>query len=116
MVQGLQYPMNDDQYEALVLDSFQRMYEGYSKQKDSIPAGQLIEIRYEDLIADPLKHLEELYKKLGWDGFEQIRPKLEERLQQDRDYQVNRHNLSDSQEQKVKECCEAYMKQYGYWN
>jgi hypothetical protein len=116
MVQGLQYPMNDDQYEALVLDSFQRMYEGYLKQKDSIPAGQLIEIRYEDLIADPLKHLEELYKKLGWDGFEQIRPKLEERLQQDRDYQVNRHNLSDSQEQKVKECCEAYMKQYGYWN
>lgn len=114
-VQGLQYPVTDQEYEALVLDSFQRMYNGYFAYRDKIPASQLIEIRYEDLVADPIRHLEELYKKLGWDGFETMRPKLESRMQQDRDYQVNRHSLSAEQETKIRGVCEKYMRLYGYW-
>ena len=115
-VQGLQFPVGDAEYEALVLDSFERMYAGYFAQRETIPAEQLIEIRYEDLVADPLKHLEDLYTKLGWSGFESMRPKLESRLKQDADYQVNRHSLSAEQETKLRQVCEKYMKQYGYWN
>jgi LPS sulfotransferase NodH len=114
-VQGLQYPVSDQEYEDLVLDSFQRMYNGYFAYRDKIPASQLIEIRYEDLVADPIHHLEQLYQKLGWDGFESMRPTLESRMQQDRDYQVNRHSMSAEQESKVRSVCEKYMRLYGYW-
>jgi hypothetical protein len=114
-VQGLQYPVSDQEYEDLVLDSFNRMYDGYFAFRDKIPSAQLIEIRYEDLVADPIHHLEQLYQKLGWDGFESMRPTLESRMQQDRDYQVNRHSMSAEQESKVRRVCEKYMRLYGYW-
>lgn len=114
-VQGLQYPVSEQEYEALVLDSFKRMYDGYFAYRDKLTGAQLIEIRYEDLVADPIHHLEQLYHKLGWDGFEQMRPKLESRLQQDRDYQVNRHSMSAEQDAKVRSVCEKYMRLYGYW-
>ena len=114
-IQGLQYPVSEQEYEELVLDSFKRMYDGYFAYRDKLTGTQLIEIRYEDLVADPIHHLEQLYHKLGWDGFEQMRPKLESRLQQDRDYQVNRHSMSAEQDAKVRSVCEKYMRLYGYW-
>jgi hypothetical protein len=113
-VQGLQMPVSEDQYEALVLDSFKRMYAGYFAHRDRIPAKQLIEIRYEDLVANPVQQLEQLYQRLGWDGFDKMRPKLESRMQQDKDYQVNRHLLSSEQEAKVRAVCERYMQLYSY--
>lgn len=113
-VQGLQMPVSEDQYEALVLDSFKRMYEGYFAHRDRIPTEQLIEIRYEDLVANPVEQLEQLYQRLGWDGFDKMRPKLESRMQQDKDYQVNRHLLSSEQEAKVRAVCERYMQLYRY--
>ncbi len=115
MVQGLQLAVEESRYEELVLDSFRRMYDGYFEQRQRIPADKLIEIRYEDLVADPLAHLEQLYSRMGWSGFEEMRPKFEARLKRDGDYQVNRHSLSAAQEASVKQVCEAYMKQYGYW-
>jgi hypothetical protein len=36
-------------------------------------------------------------------------------MQQDRDYQVNRHSMSAEQESKVRSVCEKYMRLYGYW-
>jgi LPS sulfotransferase NodH len=74
----------------------------------------LIEIRYEDLVANPVQQLEQLYQRLGWDGFDKMRPKLESRMQQDKDYQVNRHLLSSEQEAKVRAVCERYMQLYSY--
>ncbi len=53
--QGLHNPIPDDDewVRGYVLDMFERLFETYERDRTLIPAGRLVELRYEDLVADP---------------------------------------------------------------
>lgn len=53
-----------------VLQIYGQMYQKYLRQKGSIPRQNLVEIRYEDFIQRPLEHVQDLYSRLGLDGFD----------------------------------------------
>jgi len=53
----------DEQIENHVIDNYIRLMKSYFKQKDQIPDGHLIEIRYEDLVADPMGQIREVYAR-----------------------------------------------------
>ena len=59
-------------------------------ERDLIPPGHLIEIRYEDLDAHPMARLEEIYKTLGLGDFEAVRPLLDRYLESLGSYEKNR--------------------------
>ena len=58
---GLQVPTYDGLDEH-VFSTFARMYEVFQRDRELIPPGQLCEIRYEDLVAQPLEQMERVYK------------------------------------------------------
>ena len=70
---GLQVPT----YEGLdehVFATFSRMYEVFERDRKLIPAGQFCEVRYEDLVAQPIEQIERVYDELNLGGFETVRP------------------------------------------
>jgi hypothetical protein len=113
-IQGLQSASPKEAYEEFVFDSLNRMYHGFEKQRALLPPGSIIDLRYEDLIADPVGQLRQLYDVLGIDDFDRILPALRERLDSDRDYQTNKHSMSAEQEQRILSRWHEYAKRYGY--
>ena len=70
---GLQVPT----YEGLdehVFATFSRMYEVFERDRGLIPAGQFCEVRYEDLVAQPIQQMQRVYDELNLGGFEKVCP------------------------------------------
>jgi omega-hydroxy-beta-dihydromenaquinone-9 sulfotransferase len=112
-VQGFQIA-GDEGREAYVFAAFERMYRGYERQRHLVPPGRLHEIRYEDLTADPVEEMRTIYARLGLGDFEEIRPRLEEYLQDHADYQRNRHALSPAIREEIDRRWSGYMARFGY--
>ncbi|MEO1618498.1 MAG: sulfotransferase [Planctomycetota bacterium] len=119
-VQGLQRP-DEEQAEGMtpakqyVIDCLRRMYDAFLRDRDSIEAGRLVELRYEDLIEDPVANLERIYKTLHLSEFESVRPVIERwAATEHRNYRVNKHQLSPQDEATIREAWHDYFETYGY--
>jgi hypothetical protein len=110
---GMQIPRYEglDEY---VLDTFVRLDERYQRDRELIPPGRLYEIKYEDLIRDPVGRLAEIYDRLELGDFAQVRESVEQFLAAAADYKTNRYSLSDEQRQTVARRWAAYFARYGY--
>ena len=53
-----------------VITEFKALMEQYLKDRALIPGGNLAEVKYEDLISDPLGELERIYAALGLSDWE----------------------------------------------
>jgi hypothetical protein len=88
---GLQTLLNEEELEEYVLTEYLATEEEYTRTRDLIPAGNLAEVRLQDLQADPLGTLWRVYSQLGL----AFTPVLAERviayLHANRDYQPNKH-------------------------
>lgn len=93
---------------------FQEMYDQFFKEESLIPTENLYELRYEDLVADPLSILQQIYQKLDLGDFQVARPAMEEYLRSISDYQPNQHEISPELKQQIFEHCQRYIERYGY--
>lgn len=80
-----------------VLDFYPRMMNAYEEQRGDIPAGDHAEIRYDDLVTDPLAELERVYGALGLRGWTEALPRMERFLGSRAAFQKNEY--ADAPEQ-----------------
>ena len=66
--QGLQIPTGEG-LEERVFETFNRMYEVFERDRRLIPAGQFCEVRYEDLVQDPVGQMRRAYEELALGEF-----------------------------------------------
>jgi len=90
------------------------MYDGFERQRNTMDPGQICDVRYEDLVADPMGQIRRIYAELNLGDFENIRPAVEDYLEKQRDYRVNRHTLEPKIEQAIAVRWAGYCKKYGY--
>lgn len=110
---GLQVP----HYEGLeehVFKTLIRMYEAFEEDRKQIPADRLCEVRYEDLVRDPVGQMERIYTSLDLGDFATARPAVEAYADRTRDYQVNRHELSPELRAQIAQRWRTYFHRYGY--
>lgn len=113
-VQGLQVP-EEKSIEPYVVECLKTMYDAFHRQRDAIAPGNLIDVRYEDLIADPVGKVEEIYKTLKLGDFDHVRQTLEDWVTTaHRQYQTNRHDLPPDQERMIRHEWSDYFQRYGY--
>lgn len=113
-VQGLQRPPaeTDPEY---VLTCFERMYASFHAERDGLPPEQIVDIRYEDLVADPVETLREVYRALELDDFAPVEAPLSEWIEENhRGYQPNEHRLPAEDEALIKRRWADYFTRYGY--
>ena len=103
------------QVQDFILDQFVTLWDEYAADRPLIPEGNLVEVGYEQLAADPIGTLGAIYERLGWDAFEQLRPRLEKQLAGHRAYVPNAHSqLPADLEALVDERWRDYATAWGY--
>jgi hypothetical protein len=91
------------------------MYSGFEKQRSQIAENRLHEIRYEDMVADPVQQMEKLYEQMELGGFDSLRPQLEAFVAKRRDYQPNVHSgVSADLIREIKTRWANYIDRYEY--
>ena len=112
-VQGLQVSKEEglDEY---VLSSLERMYDSFDAARSSIPESQIIDVRYEDLIRDPLTVLRSIYDHFELEDFDEVRDKLSDYCEQQKDYQPNQYYLQDEEKEEIRLRWAKYFERYGY--
>ena len=113
--QGLHNPPNLEPWlDDYVLDMFQRLTEDYEEDKHLIPKDRLVELRYEDLVKDPIGKLRDLYQRLDIGDFESARPRMQAYLDAQKEHRVSDYELPPELKRKLIERLKPYIDRYGY--
>jgi hypothetical protein len=112
-VYGLQRPTYEG-LEERIYTEFIHLYERLEKARSTLDASRFYELRYEDLIRDPVEEMRRLYKGLELDGFEQYRPRLEAHLATSNRYETNRYKLDPQQRAQITQRWHPVICRYGY--
>lgn len=110
---GLQKP-NWEALPEFVLRTFTTLYSKLEEARPLVPPGRLHDLRFEDLIRDPLARLEELYRALDLGDFEPARPHVEAYLAAVKGYETSRHLLTPEERQTIRQRWGEVIDRYGY--
>jgi hypothetical protein len=97
-----------------VLHTFEQMYEKFEEERDLIDPDHFCEVRYEDLVRDPVGSMRTIYEKLGLDAFDTVLPALEQYVAATEGYQTNKYEMSDEVRQQVSQRWAEYIRRFGY--
>lgn len=111
--QGLQVPTGEG-LEEHVYQTLLRMYEAFDRQRDLIPAGHYCEVRYEELVQDPIGQMRRVYDELGLGEFDQALPALEQYMAGQAGYQTNRFDLPAETRAEIARRWRPFFERYGY--
>jgi hypothetical protein len=114
LAQGLQIPKNEylDEY---IFEAFERMYRGFESQRVGLAPNRILDVRYEDLVQDPIGQVERIYRELEIEGLETVRDRLHAFIGQRKDYKPNRHEeLEPEIRAAIRRRWSGYIEKYGY--
>jgi hypothetical protein len=113
--QGLQVPDADTQrLEEHVYQTLLRMYDAFDRQRDLIPAGHYCEVRYEDLVQDPVAQMRRVYEELKLGEFERALPALQQYVAGQAGYKTNRFDLPPETRAEIARRWRSFFERYGY--
>jgi omega-hydroxy-beta-dihydromenaquinone-9 sulfotransferase len=100
--------------ETLVLENYERMMARYLEERALVPAGRLMEVRYEDLVEDPLPVMQGIYEGLGLPGHERARPHFARYLESLGGYRTNAYDFPPEVIARVGERWHRMIEHWGY--
>ncbi|GBF26124.1 hypothetical protein MnTg02_01161 [bacterium MnTg02] len=114
-VQGLHNPARDDVWlDEFVMKTFVRMFRAYDEDRALVPRENLVEIKYEDLVADPVGNLKRIYDQLRLGDFSRAEPYVTDYLSQTGDYQTNVWEMTASRRREIRARWADYIDRFGY--
>lgn len=111
--EALQEPTNAG-VEEYVFECFEKMYERFEKDRELVDDSRFFEIRYEDLIRDPIAQIRSLYEHLGLGEFETALPKLQAYFRDRADYRTSTRHVPEELRRQIDQRWGKYMRRYGY--
>jgi hypothetical protein len=115
-VQGLQVPRYAE-LDEYIFQCFERMYGGYERQRHAIAPDHLCDVRYEELVRNPVEQVAEIYQKLDLGDFEAMRPELQSLLHERKGYRPNLHaELEPELQTQIRQRWASYYETYDYSN
>ncbi len=84
---------SEKELEKQVISNYIRLMTSFFEQKERLQIDRFVEVRYEDLIADPMKHLKHIYQTLKIPGFETAIPELMKYLERQSEYKTNVYSI-----------------------
>jgi hypothetical protein len=97
-----------------VYNTFVRLYDRLEQTRGLVDPARFYELRYEDLIRDPVGQTRALYEHLGLGGFERVLPRLQSYLARVAGYETNRYQLTPEQRAEITRRWGAVIRRYGY--
>jgi len=84
---------NKKEIEKQVTNNYIRLMKNFFDQKKHIQKNNLIEVKYEDLVSNPIRQVEKIYSKLNINGLEAALPEMKNYLERQKDYKVNVYKI-----------------------
>jgi hypothetical protein len=100
--------------EEYVFDTLNRMYAAFEDARPRLPADRFYEVRYEDLVLDPVGQLRRIYEKLNLGDFSAAEPGVRRYLEEVGNYQTNRYQISPELKAEIRRRWAGYVERYGY--
>ena len=97
-----------------IFDSYATMMRQFINDRESIPKGNLAEVRFEDLERDPMADLERVYDELALPGWEQARESIAEYLDSLSGYRKNPYRIDQETIDRVDREWGFAVKAWGY--
>ena len=97
-----------------VFQDFRVIYDRLEESRPLVKSDRFHELRYENLVKDPLGHLEQIYAALELEEFALARPRVEQYLRQTDGYETNKYTLSAPERAEIEDRCGDVIRRYGY--
>lgn len=97
----VQRPKDPHTVENLMVNLYNTMHVKYFKEKEFIPEGNLVEVRFEDLAANPLDVIKRIYKALDISGFKELKEKLTQYIASQTHIKAQTYTLSPTLKEKI---------------
>jgi omega-hydroxy-beta-dihydromenaquinone-9 sulfotransferase len=110
---GLQKP-EAPWLEEHVFTTLSRMYEHYEAGKKRLDPSRLHELKYEDLVRDPVGEMRNVYEKLKLGGFEAVQPRIEAYFAEKKDYSTNKYELTPALREQISKRWGEWIRKWGY--
>ncbi|MFM8707114.1 MAG: sulfotransferase family protein, partial [Planctomycetia bacterium] len=111
--QGLQVTRGEH-LEGYVFESFERMYAAFERDRAALAPGRLHEIRYEELVADPVGQIGRAYEKLDLGGFDAVRGPLEKESEKMKQYRASTYRHDPRIVAEIARRWRPFLDRYGY--
>ena len=104
-----------DEDETALLDNHAAVYEAFFEERNLIPSGNFCEIKFEELDANPLDTMRDIYEQLSLPDFSVVEPTLREYLDSLQGYKKNSFSeLPEATKQKVSQRLAQCFEAWGY--
>jgi hypothetical protein len=110
---GLQ-PPNYTDLDEYVFRKFTHLYQRLEEGRKLIDPARFHEMRYEDLVRDPVGEMRKLYEQLQLGGFADVQPRLERYLAGVKDYKTNRYEESVEHRARIEARWGEVIRRYKY--
>ncbi|MFM8734494.1 MAG: sulfotransferase family protein [Pirellulales bacterium] len=112
-VQSLQVDRGES-LEAYVFTAFEEMHAAFERDRRALAPERLHEVRYEDLVADPVGIMETSYDRLALGDFARVRPAMEKQAESMRRYRTNTYRHDPRVVAEIATRCKPFLDRYGY--
>lgn len=99
---------------SIILDTYSKTMQRYLAEKDLIPAGQLIELPYEDLIQKPMESMRKIYETIHLDDFGYCENKLKSFVHSQKSFVRLQHEIAAEERKIVTEKLEPFIRHWNY--
>ncbi len=113
-IQGMQNLKDDAALKDYIWTCLNRMYDAFERARPSVPQDRIVDVKYEELIANPEGEVERVYNHLHLGDASKIKQKVAARFQNDKEYKVNEHKIDAQLEAEVLQKWQKYAERYGY--
>ena len=103
-----------EQMEQNILSNYMELYRAYKEQKQFVPEGNLIEVKFEDVEQDAMGITEHIYQALSLPGWENAREDIEKYISGKKGYKKNRYAYEARTVQLVNEHWGEVLDEWGY--
>ncbi|MFH1331000.1 MAG: sulfotransferase [Actinomycetota bacterium] len=100
--------------ESFLLRLGTHLYRRFDDDRACLGPGRIVDVRYEDLVADPAAELERIYCLFGLARPEHLRPMVAGYLSQLGEYRTNAHEASPGLRRHITVVWGDYARRYGY--
>lgn len=110
----VQKPPKIEDVEHSMMMLYTNMTQKYIKERNYIPHGNLIEVRYEDYITQPLQETERIYELLHLGGFQAAKPAFQTYINTQKTIKRDHYTLTEPLKQKIEGMWGFAIKEFGY--
>jgi hypothetical protein len=106
--------IDPDRVDAYIFKFYTMLMQKFLAEKELIPAANLVEVRFEDLEAEPLEQVRRIYERLDLPGFAQAEPAIQAYLASIAGYRKNEYQLTNEIIAKVNQHWGFAFEAWGY--